>query len=325
MATQPVRTFREIRKYLEVHQDKAVQGLTDKGVDVEALTKGGKDKTILLTLCQTHGVTPFDFELPFKKAVLPEYKTGRVGAWLIEKSDVPLRRGYFSGVKPPEYPDYVLKKMDAEGQETTWMSLSPMEVESMYVPVQNARGRVVVGGLGMGLWAANLLANQDVGQVQVYEQDPDIIAAFEAFSGYRAWSGAERLEIINRGIFEPRDQDKAPDTLLLDIWPQLGQKDALSDVQRAAAAFGPIHVGWWGQELDFMVYAKQCAEQAPDKRLPEINPGLWEEWKRGIGLDVLAPEALGDYLKLMDHVALNVTYMKWPADAPEQQPGSNPE
>ena len=60
-------------------------------------------------------------------------------------------------------------------EDTVWMSLTPMEVESHYIPIQLANGRVGVGGLGAGYYVQRILDKDEVDEVVVYEIDQAVI------------------------------------------------------------------------------------------------------------------------------------------------------
>jgi hypothetical protein len=60
----------------------------------------------------------------------------------------------------------------------TWMSITPMEVESHYIPIFCAQGRVGVAGLGLGYYVQRILDKPEVDEVDVYEIDQDVINTY---------------------------------------------------------------------------------------------------------------------------------------------------
>ena len=62
----------------------------------------------------------------------------------------------------------LLTRIDDGSKPHTWMSISPMEIESQEIG-QHARGHVVVMGLGMGWAAANAALHPAVSQVTVVD------------------------------------------------------------------------------------------------------------------------------------------------------------
>ena len=78
--------------------------------------------------------------LPWPEIRIPPYRTGRVGAWELKRQEQPVLRGYFRGLQACAK-NYVLVR---EGR--VWMSLSPVEIESLAPHVAHMRGRVVIAG-----------------------------------------------------------------------------------------------------------------------------------------------------------------------------------
>jgi len=78
-----------------------------------------------------------------------------------------------------------------------WMTLTPMEVQSAWVPIQRAHGTVVLGGLGLGYAALAMAAKPEVTRVtvDVYQSMlPDeiikhikVFTAHNDFGEYRFW------------------------------------------------------------------------------------------------------------------------------------------
>ena len=63
--------------------------------------------------------------------------------------------------------------------ETTWMSICPMEINTMDTAIRNASGNVLTLGLGLGYFAYMAHLKPDVEHVAVVETDPDAISVFE--------------------------------------------------------------------------------------------------------------------------------------------------
>lgn len=56
----------------------------------------------------------------------------------------------------------------------TWMSITPMELESHITHVLEATGDVLVGGLGMGYYITQIVSKPDVKSVVVIEKDMEV-------------------------------------------------------------------------------------------------------------------------------------------------------
>lgn len=78
------------------------------------------------------------------------------------------------------YKDYVhiedvpIFKIDGE----VWMSITPMEVESHFIPIHCAQGRVGVAGLGLGYYTQRILDKESVEEVVVYELNQEVIDVY---------------------------------------------------------------------------------------------------------------------------------------------------
>jgi len=99
-----------------------------------------------------------------------------------------------------------------------WMSMTYMEMESMWVPIQRAWGDVGTAGLGMGYFALRCASKEDVQSVTVYEREPHVIEFFE-----ETFAGRPEMEKIT--IVEGDVQDTLKgckhDFFFADIYPTL--------------------------------------------------------------------------------------------------------
>jgi len=59
-----------------------------------------------------------------------------------------------------------------------WMAIKPNEIETMKLPIEKARGRVLVYGLGMGYFAYMVSQKDDVESVCIVERDQSVISLF---------------------------------------------------------------------------------------------------------------------------------------------------
>jgi hypothetical protein len=115
-----------------------------------------------------------DWTLPWPAIKVPTYQTRRVGAWELRRQNQPVLRGYFRGLQACTE-NYLLMR-----DNRVWMSLSPVEIESLAPHVAHMRGHVVIAGLGMGLALYNALLRPAVRQITVLELDSEVIALFAA-------------------------------------------------------------------------------------------------------------------------------------------------
>lgn len=61
----------------------------------------------------------------------------------------------------------------------TWMSVTPHEINTMQSQINEAHGKVITFGLGLGYYAYETLKKANVSEVVVIEKDPTLIAFFK--------------------------------------------------------------------------------------------------------------------------------------------------
>jgi hypothetical protein len=107
--------------------------------------------------------------LPWPEIRVPPYRTGHVGEWELKRQRQSVLRGYFRGLQTCTE-NYLLMR-----DNRVWMSLSPVEIESLAPHVAQMRGHVVIAGLGIGLALSNALLRPPVRRVTVLECDNEVI------------------------------------------------------------------------------------------------------------------------------------------------------
>lgn len=213
---------------------------------------------------------------------IPPYRESDGGGWRLERRRGPLpdgsvlMPGYWSPLGHFPAP-HVLSR-----NGTVWMSTSLMETESQAHHLAAASGHVVVGGLGMGVFVYNLLQTERVRRVTVIEQDPELIEAFHAFARPETWDGwTERVRVVLGDATRSRTSEPV-DFLYMDIWPRLGQAEALDDTRRAASTLSPTRVGYWGQEFDLVIWCAQNGVPADD-----VGDDAFRAWRQESGLPLI--------------------------------------
>jgi hypothetical protein len=148
--------------------------------------------------------------------------------------DSPTREGavYFTGdVTIPVLADSDLKP---------WMSPTPNEAITLRRGLRFARGRVLVGGLGMGWFAKECSFRDGVTVVVVIEKDPAILLEF-------AGHLPENVRCIGGDAFLYADQNMDEfDSILFDVWPSVGDAGWDRDWQRLKASARKAGKSVWG-------------------------------------------------------------------------------
>jgi hypothetical protein len=238
------------------------------------------------------------------EAFIPAYRLGESGRWRLNPGGALVHDyGYHSGpcllAMLPSLSRKAASAGDDDGPWETWMSITPLEVESQELGYRHAFGHTVVMGLGMGWVAANCALNPCVSRVTVVERDAQVIRLIEDSGAFDALPDAARrkLHIVAADALEWRPGPQGPvDFLYADIWLQLAEPQALADVRRMQANVQARQVYYWGQEI---------ALHAAMARLARDRPPVAADLRRAIdqviGLPLLVPPE-GDYAALVQAV-----------------------
>lgn len=224
--------------------------------------------------------------LPWPEVSVPTYDLMRHGRWQMRATPGQRIHGYWrSFLDIPG--NFALQRREAS-KWRTWMSLTPMELESHQPHIAAATGRVVVTGLGMGMYLYNILAKEDVTEVWVIERDRQVIEMFEAVTGWKSWDGAHKLRIVEGDALNPpKVWGGEIDFLYADIWPSMGDSRALNDTTQMQNLIQAKRVGYWTQEYDFVSFLQSkglSASAGPP------SMGLWREFVASTGLPLIGEE-----------------------------------
>lgn len=173
------------------------------------------------------------------------YRPMRNGEWELAIHSSGAALGYFGGI-------YSVWNMPVLSRgDQVWMSLSPVELESQWIGIDNACGHVAIFGLGMGWSAAMTALHPEVTRVTVVERDREVIAMNRQLGVFdRLPDGmGDKIAIVEGDALEWR-ADRPVDLLMPDIWLNLvsdgREREALA-MQRNVEA---DRVYFWGQELE---------------------------------------------------------------------------
>jgi hypothetical protein len=149
--------------------------------------------------------------LPWPEIRVPRYRTDRVGDWELKRQFQPVLRGYFRGLQTATE-NYLLTRGGR-----VWMSLSPVEIESLAPHIPHMRGHVVIAGLGMGLALHNALLRPAVRRITVVECDAEVIALFDAIRGPE-WPSPDRFTIAQGDALLWRPPEVPSRCVLEFVW-----------------------------------------------------------------------------------------------------------
>jgi len=224
---------------------------------------------------------------------IPRYHPDSGPFWKMRVVPLSINRGYWSEARWINTMT-VLTRLGPEGEQT-WMSTSPMEIESQEIGCRLAKGDTIVMGLGMGWAAANAALVPAVSRVTVIERDPEVIALI---AGQDIWSqlpteAAEKIRIIEDDALTYRP-DKPVETLLADIWLPLNGDERVEEVRQMQANTRASQIYFWGQEMVIARRARALGLPLTQKTVADII--------RELDLPLLGP-ALADYPDLIARAA----------------------
>ncbi len=125
------------------------------------------------------------------------------------------------------------------GHEEVWMSLTPMEVATLRALHKRCKGKVLIGGLGLGYSALRVLQSKKVTHVTVVEQFKPLI---NVIAPNLKKQFGDRVEFIHGDVWEHLGLESGVrlrdySTVFLDVWRNYGgNKDSWQFKEVAAVA-----------------------------------------------------------------------------------------
>lgn len=242
------------------------------------------------------------------EAFIPAYRVGESGRWRLNPGGALVHDyGYHSGPCLLAMLPSLSRKAgsagdDEDGPWETWMSITPLEVESQELGYRHAFGHTVVMGLGMGWIAANCALSPRVTRVTVVERDAEVIRLIEDSGALDALpeTARRKLSIVAADALDWRPDAEDPvDFLYADIWLQLAEPGALADVRRMQAHVRARQVYYWGQEI--AIHAAMARQAGAAASHAPVAADLHRAIDEIIGLPLLVPGD-GDYAGLVQAV-----------------------
>lgn len=163
---------------------------------------------------------------------------GRSGAWAISRFTVSETDAKYERMRAlfnrgRHVPEGTYTKLTRSG--AVIMSDTPDEIRDHISAIDRAQGRVLIGGLGLGVIARAVLLKPDVEHVTIIERSPDVI---KLVSPWLARQFLDRVELIEADILEWQ----APvgsrwDVAWFDIWDAICS-DNLDQMKALHRRFG---------------------------------------------------------------------------------------
>lgn len=184
------------------------------------------------------------------------------------------------------------KIIELHGPDNIWMRISPMEIQSSYMFIKYAHGRVGVVGLGLGYVVQELAKKSNIEEVVVYEKEKDVIDLYNS-----NFQENPKIKIINEDAFEAESENF--DYFYVDIYEYKLDKRVVEDYIK----FNKLHkikeYLFWGVE-HFLLSCKY--EEIVWVYIPE----LWMEISKKIFGALQEADLLKHYKQLDEKLVSKV-------------------
>ncbi len=163
-----------------------------------------------------------DRTFPRMDEIIPATERGVPGTFYIHHhtvTEAASRRTMLGGgltyVPPGNYCALKRASKYNESWDTLWMSDTPMEHGTNYTGLREARGDVLVVGLGLGMLSLAMCRKKEVRSVTVLEIEPQVIQLVAPHVKHR------KLRVILADGKCPPIRGRHYDSIYLDIWPDI--------------------------------------------------------------------------------------------------------
>jgi hypothetical protein len=136
-----------------------------------------------------HAIDPKQYlNNPYVKTVKPAHRS--LGKWALAyeryqpyqgfpfKDVIVLPEKGFQEITPIGFSHQSFEFLTIQEQQTTWMSLTPFEIETMQPVIDQVHGHVLTFGLGLGYFAFMAALKPSVKKVTIIERDTHVISLF---------------------------------------------------------------------------------------------------------------------------------------------------
>ncbi|WP_195264977.1 MULTISPECIES: hypothetical protein [unclassified Clostridium] len=208
---------------------------------------------------------------------------GKVGSFEIKK--VNEKKDFINGYMYSKKENIDLNILELHGPNNIWMKISPLEIESSYMFIKYAKGRVGVVGLGLGYVVQELAKKEDVTEIVVYEIEKDIIDLYCS-----NFENNLKIKIINEDAYKVTGESF--DFFYVDIYEYKLTEQVVDDYVKFNKLHNIEEYLFWGME-HFLLSCKY--EEIVWVYIPE----LWMEISKNIFI-ALQDSNLLEYYKQLD-------------------------
>lgn len=182
---------------------------------------------------------------------------------------------------------HVLTEKQISGKELVWMSDTPREIVSLGPLAKDARGNILIAGLGLGYVATKCLENPEVESVTVVEYNPHVIKLVYKHLDPRIKVIQDDFHHFVRTNRKCRKYDFA----ILDIWPTISDEN-VDDYAKLISRMRR-HCGFKGETRGWAI------DESVDMLMRNIDVRDCQSWKEIISTMKENSKAYAQYFKEM--------------------------
>lgn len=215
---------------------------------------------------------------------------GKIGSFEIKKING--KKDFINGYMYNKKENIDLSILELHGPNNIWMKISPLEIESSYMFIKYATGKVGVVGLGLGYVVQELAKKDDVTEVIVYEIEKDIVDLY-----YTNFGDNPKIKVINEDTYKVTGERF--DFFYVDIYEYKLTKQVVDDYNKFNELHDIKEYLFWGVE-HFLLSCKY--EEIVWVYIPEI----WMEISKNIFIALQDSNLLEYYRQLDEELVSSV-------------------
>lgn len=130
--------------------------------------------------------------------------------------------------------------------KSTWMSVSPNEINTMKQPIRNAKGKVLTLGCGMGYFAYMASLKADVESITIVEREQSVIDLFTSFI-LPQFKTKDKITVIKDDAIEymMNLEDGLYDYCFVDIWIGVMDFEPYIETKEVCKRFRKMRMEYW--------------------------------------------------------------------------------
>lgn len=202
------------------------------------------------------------------------------------------KKDFINGYMYSKKENIDLSIIELHGLNNIWMKISPLELESSYMFIKYATGRVGVVGLGLGYVVQELAKKDDISEIIVYEKEKEIIDLY-----YLNFKNNNKIKIINEDAYKA--DKESFDFFYVDIYEYKLTSQVVDDYIKFNELHDIDEYLFWGME-HFLLSCKY--EEIVWVYIPE----LWMEISKKIFVALQDSNLLEYYKQLDEDLVSNV-------------------